>query len=283
MEQLADYLVSIVTPSYNQAQFLEQTIASVLSQDYPHIQYIIIDGNSSDGSVDIIRKHAAHLAYWVSEPDTGQVDALQKGFMQATGDIFCWLNSDDIYLSTTVISSVVKLFLTNPQAQVITGAGAFIDEQGQHLRAIQAEPLMTSYQNIRCRNMILQPATFFKRDILARVPLDSSLNYVFDWDFWIRLAKETNFLVVEQAWAGYRWWRENKTASRTSKRTLEQAQVLRRYLGRSAWQYWVMRGFYAIYRFAEMLPHGPEHWLKSVTHKLSLAFSKLTRKRIPVA
>ena len=283
MDHTNTHLVSIITPSYNQARFLEQTITSVLNQDYPRIEYIVIDGNSSDGSVDIIRKFESHLAYWVSEIDRGQVDALQKGFKRATGDILCWLNSDDIYLSTKVIRRVVELFEIYPQTQVISGGGMIIDERNKWLRKVQAEPTLASYKNLRYRSFILQPATFFRRTVLDTVPLDPSLHYTFDWDFWIRLAKEYNLLVVDEPWAGYRWWGENKTASGSSKRTREQVEVIRRYLGKSSWQYWGMRVFYAIYRFAEILPHGLERRVKSITHKLSLGISKLTRKHIPVA
>ena len=112
--------ISIVTPSYNQAEFLERTILSVLNQDYPNLEYIIIDGGSTDGSVEIIKKYEKYLAYWVSEKDKGQSDAINKGFQKSTGDILAWLNSDDTYLSGTLFK-VVKAFQENPNADLIFG------------------------------------------------------------------------------------------------------------------------------------------------------------------
>ncbi len=107
--------VSIITPSYNQARFIEQTIQSVLSQDYPNLEYLIVDGGSSDGSLEIIRRYSSQLAWWVSEPDHGQTDAINKGFAHAHGEIFAWLNSDDTYLPGAVTHAVAAL-QAHPQA-----------------------------------------------------------------------------------------------------------------------------------------------------------------------
>ena len=112
--------ISIITPSYNQGQFLEQTILSILSQDYPNLEYIIMDGGSSDNSVEIIRKHEDNLTYWVSEPDKGQSDAINKGFQRATGDILTWLNSDDYYLPGT-LHTVAEYFTQHPDVECIYG------------------------------------------------------------------------------------------------------------------------------------------------------------------
>ena len=276
-------MISIITPSYQQAKFLEATIQSVLAQDYPRVEYIIIDGGSTDGSVEIIQRYADRLAYWVSEPDQGQVDALNKGFARAQGDILTWLNSDDTYLSSQVISQAVALFTQYPQVDVITGCGVMMDQHGKWLRPFSVDPARISYPSLRCRNAILQPATFFRKSVLEKNPLDPGLHYAFDWDFWIRLARDVNILAVPHVWAGYRWWGENKTARGASGRTREQVEVIRRYIGKASWQYWLMMAFYGTYRFAEMLPAGLERPLKALAHGLSQTISELTHKHIPVA
>ncbi|MEZ5010012.1 MAG: glycosyltransferase family 2 protein [Chitinophagales bacterium] len=112
--------ISIITPSYNQAEFLEDTITSVLHQNYPNLQYIIIDGGSSDGSVEIIKKYENQIDYWISEKDSGQTHAINKGFSKVTGDIICWLNSDDIYFDYT-LSAVANYFNENPDIDILWG------------------------------------------------------------------------------------------------------------------------------------------------------------------
>ena len=123
-------LVSILTPSYNQGRFLEQTIQSVLSQDFPDMEYIIVDGGSTDDSVEIIKRYANRLAWWVSETDQGQTDAINKGFAHASGEIFAWLNSDDTY-QPGAITQAVESLLAHPEASLVYGDANLIDEHGR--------------------------------------------------------------------------------------------------------------------------------------------------------
>jgi len=132
--------ISIVTPSYNQAEFLERTILSVLNQNYPNLEYIIIDGGSTDGSVEIIKKYEKYLSYWVSEKDRGQAHALNKGFEKATGDLVGWQNSDDIYLPGA-FRKVAEVYRNNPNYDVYFGNIYFIDEEDNIIRDLKFSPL----------------------------------------------------------------------------------------------------------------------------------------------
>ncbi len=274
--------ISIVTPSYNQAEYIEETILSVLGQEYPNLEYIIVDGGSADGSAEVIRRYADRLAFWVSEPDEGQADALRKGFARATGEVLAWLNSDDLYLSRAVLAQVARYFRDYPQAEVLTADGMYLDAAGRWTRPIRTNAAHLRPEALRRRNGVLQPATFIRRRAWQRVRLDTSLHYAFDWDLWIQLARTANWLHAPQTWAGYRWWGQNKTARGDSRRAREQAEVIRRHLGERAWQYAALRFFAALYSAAERLPAGAETRLKGGVRACSRALSKFTRRGIPV-
>src|SRR6266540_1502850 len=132
-------LISIITPSYNQAPYLEQTIQSVLGQDYPRLEYIVVDGASTDNSFEIIKKYNDRLAYWISEKDSGQAEAINKGFARAGGEILAWLNSDDYYLPNT-ISAVVKCFEENPDVVMVYGDMLAVDGKGRTINVLNYKP-----------------------------------------------------------------------------------------------------------------------------------------------
>lgn len=196
-------LVSIVTPSYNQAQFLEATIQSVLSQDYPRLEYIIVDGASTDGSPGIIRKYENRLAWWLSEKDKGQTDALNKGFENAKGEILAWLNSDDTYLPGA-ISAAVEFLQSNRQVGMVYGDANFIDEAGRVIGRFASA--QTDLQRLRRGYVhIPQQASFFRRDLWTTVgPLDPSFYFAMDYDLWVRIAEHARIKYVRQTWANFR-------------------------------------------------------------------------------
>jgi glycosyltransferase involved in cell wall biosynthesis len=200
-------LVSIITPSFNQAAYLEETINSVLSQDYlqkgGQVEYILVDGGSTDGSLEIIQRYAGRLAWWVSEPDGGQTDALNKGFAHAHGQILAWLNSDDTYLPNAVSEAVATL-QNHPESGMVYGDANLVDERGQVLGRFPAR--QTDYRRLRRGYVhIPQQAAFFRRSLWQQVgPLDPSFYFAMDYDLWVRLARLAPLHYTPRLWANFR-------------------------------------------------------------------------------
>ena len=203
MDENALPKVSIVTPSFNQAPFLEQTLRSVLEQDYPNLEYIVIDGGSTDGSCEIIQKYADRLAYWQSQPDQGQTDAINQGFAHATGEILAWLNSDDLLLPGAV-SAAVRALDEHPQAAMVYGDALLINAEGKTIGKFPAA--QTDYRKLRRGYVhIPQQASFFRADLWQQVaPLDVSFYFAMDYDLWVRLAALAPLVYVPEFWAAFR-------------------------------------------------------------------------------
>ncbi|MCX6071837.1 MAG: glycosyltransferase family 2 protein [Chloroflexi bacterium] len=203
-------LVTIVTPSFNQAQFLGETIESVLSQDYPRIEYIILDGGSTDGSVDIIRRYEDRLAAWVSEPDKGQTEAINRGFGMAHGEILAWLNSDDVYRAGAVKEAVAHL-QAHPEVGMVHGGGYYIDEAGAAVARFPSAD--TNHRELRRgAPHIAQQSAFFRSAVWRMVgPLDPTFYYAMDYDLWIRISAMTPLAYVPRMWSGFRLHGESKS------------------------------------------------------------------------
>jgi glycosyltransferase involved in cell wall biosynthesis len=225
----AETLVSIVTPSFNSASFIERTIESVLSQDYPRIEYIVMDGGSSDGTQEILEKYKGTLTY-VSERDAGAADAINRGFRLSSGRFFAWLNADDTYLSGAVGAALRRLTAT-PQASVVYGEGIWTDEHDAVLGAYPtaAHCDRTSLEKECC---ICQPATLIRRDAFEAVGgLDPALHFAFDYDLWIRLSRKHLFSHLPERLATSRMHRTNKSLGQRRLVFEENIEILRRHFG----------------------------------------------------
>lgn len=205
--------ISIVTPSFNQARYLEATIRSVLDQGYPNLEYIIVDGGSTDGSVDIIQKYAQRLAWWVSEKDKGQTDALNKGFARATGDILAWINSDDTY-NPGALHEAAEAMRAHPKAGLVYAEANYIDENGAVTGLFPAA--QTDLRRLRQGYVhIPQQAAFFRADLWRQVaPLDDTFYFAMDYDLWVRLARRAPIVYVPgRVWANFRIHGQAKTSA----------------------------------------------------------------------
>jgi glycosyltransferase involved in cell wall biosynthesis len=224
--------MTIVTCSFNQARFLEKTILSVLNQNYPELEHIIIDGGSTDNSVDIIKKYADRLAYWVSEKDRGQTHALIKGLSRATGEIQGWLCSDDL-LEPGALQEVAKFFATHPKARWVYGDACWIDAEDRFIkwkREIPFCPFIWLYDH----NYIPQPATFWRRDLYEEVGgLDESFKLAMDTDLFWRFSRVAHPCHVRKLWARMRSYPEQRNKTLRAESDAEDMRIRAKYLGRT--------------------------------------------------
>jgi glycosyltransferase involved in cell wall biosynthesis len=223
-------LVSIVTPSYNQGRFLRRTIESVLNQSYPHIEYLVVDGGSTDDSVAILESYGDRV-WWVSEPDAGQADALNKGFARCRGELRAYLNSDDV-LRPGAVDKVVAYFHAHPDWDLLYGRAQTIDEHDRVTGTYRTAPFtLTRLAEDSC---ICQPAAFWRTALAERLgPFNADLHYCMDYEYWLRAARAGALLVhVEDLLAGARLYPETKTASGKVPAYLESIRVCRAQLGR---------------------------------------------------
>jgi hypothetical protein len=194
--------ITVISPSYNQAAFVEASLRSVLLQGYPKLEYLVLDGGSTDGAAQVIEKYAPFLSGWVSAPDGGQADAINKGFARATGQVIAWLNTDDRYLPGT-LHSVARMVVARPDSVAWVGSCRSVDAKGRILggrvpRGL-ALPALADWLGAGC---FAQPASFYSADSARRAgPMDVKLDSCFDVDFFLRLARQGQFAGTEQLWA----------------------------------------------------------------------------------
>jgi glycosyltransferase involved in cell wall biosynthesis len=222
-------LVSIITPSYNQGQFLEATLCSVLEQDYPRLEYIVIDGGSTDDSPEILARYTSRLAYWESQPDRGQAHAINKGLQRAHGDFLGWLNSDDVLLPG-VVSRAVHVFTQYPEVEVVYGHLERIDANGKLLPTprLPKDRVDFDLSQVLGECVVNQPGSFWRRGAMERVGLlDEDLRYSLDYEYWIRLALAgAQFMHLPESVARFRLSSASKTVGQTAVMAQEQLRVL---------------------------------------------------------
>lgn len=221
-------LVSLVIPSYNAAPYLRAAIESVLEQDYPQIELLVMDGGSTDGTVELLTGYGDRVR-WISEKDAGQADAISRGFSLTRGSILGWLNADDL-LKAGAIRCAVEVFRANPSAALIYGNADFVDAGGRKIATCTVVEPYSLQRLIYYGDYIIQPAAFFIRQAYEAVGgLDIDLNWAMDWDLWIRLARQYDVIRVDADMASYRWLGSNKTAEGGFVRLEEIEKVARRY------------------------------------------------------
>ena len=259
--------ISIVTPSYNQVEFLEKTILSVLNQNYPNLEYIIIDGGSTDGSLEIIKKYEKYLAYWVSEKDNGQADAKNKGFQKSTGQILAWLNADDLYLPGTLFK-IKDTFQKYRENHFLYGHSVLIDRRDNAMRLCYTVP-QTYYSYIYDRGgNIFQGTVFWKRDIFYKYGgLDSKLYITLEYKLFDNFFKYEKGIFLNDIIAAYRIHKETKSSTVDKRLVIEEFNYIRGIKTNI-----ILRFFYRARRWIYYLFYG--NFINTIIEKIRINFKK---------
>ena len=220
--------ISIITPSYNQAEFLEATILSVLGQNYPNLEYIVMDGGSTDNSAEIIQKHEQNITYWQSKKDRGQADAINQGFKIATGDILMWLNSDDL-LMPNILHFIATKYLENDEVLYFGNCIHFKNDNSLTTRGSDVK-LSSTVNKLNELDFIIQPSSFWSRKIWESVgALDEGVHFGFDWEWFLRAEQKFKLQPLSECISMYRIHDNHKSGTGGDKRQLELLKIYEMY------------------------------------------------------
>jgi len=257
--------ITVITPSFNQAEFLERTIKSVIDENYPNLEYIIMDGGSTDGSVEIIKKYEKYLTYWVSEKDNGQSHAINKGLKMARGDWVAWQNSDDIYYPG-VFTAVAKAAKAYPKAGLIIGDMYLIDENDKIIRDMHY--VSPSYQAMVAEGMVLSnQAAFWRREVHDAIGMmDESLHLGFDFDWFLRLTKNVQAISVNRCLGAFRIHGMAKTQKMPTKNAEIHKMIRERH---NAWMPKWKKSLYKAKRMLQLMARGDFAYVsRGLLHRL---------------
>lgn len=227
--------ISVVIPSFNQGQYIEETLLSLIGQQYPNLEILVIDGGSTDNTIKILEKYSSQISYWHSKKDQGQGDAINQGMNLSSGDVICWLNSDDMYLPGTLLDIGKRFIGRTNQSHLIYGAAVTIDQSNEKLYggaqvAAPFETFLLTYYDF-----IVQPSAFWTRTLWQRTgELNTNYNYVLDWDWFLRASKVTEFEYVRKFYSVYRFHPLHKTGSGDADRRKEIIDIVSKYSS----EYW---------------------------------------------
>lgn len=226
--------ISVITPSFNQGKFIQETIESVLSQNYPNLEYFIIDGGSTDKTLKILKSYGNKIR-WLSEKDKGQTNAINNGLKKVTGDIISYINSDDVYLPNT-FNTVAEFFMRNEETQWLSGDYFIIDEKGKKIQSYIAsyKKLLRrnpTFNKLAIANYVIQPSTFWRRSLLKNIGLfDESLYYCMDYDYWMRIIQKYPLHVLDNHFSLFRLHQQSKGGENFVNQFREEHQIVKKYV-----------------------------------------------------
>ena len=282
--------ITIVTPNYNSGEYLEQTILSILNQNYPNLEYIIIDGGSTDNSIEIIRKYEAKLAFWASEPDKGLYDAVQKGFEKSTGSIMGWLNSDDM-LHRNSLFTLAEIFSTLDGVNWVQGRPSFFDKNGRIIGVNPIQRWSKYHFYIGQYKWIQQESTFWRRSLWEQVneSLNTNLKLAGDFELWIRFFEYQQLYTTSALIGGFRFRPNQLSTTHTTNYHREVQEVLKKYLQQignktliKTYLFGVLHLFFRLFKKLGFSPFFMEKWIISKIFDLPLiiTYDKIHNKFI---